>query len=79
MKINLPYIPDRSKKERVDGLTIITDYGWSIDEVKSIISRKAQYIDLVKLHVSLFSANDLKDKIAMLYQYHLMPSFFSIH
>ena len=68
MKINLPYIPDRSKKERVDGLTIITDYGWSIDEVKSIISRKAQYIDLVKLHVSLFSANDLKDKIALLYQ-----------
>ncbi len=75
MNIILPYIPERSKKERIDGLTIITDYGLSVEELQSIITWNAPYIDFVKLHVCVFSTNGLKKKISLLNQYGIKVYF----
>lgn len=49
MNITLPYLPDRSKKPRSNGLTMIMDKGLSIAEAEQLMSVGSELIDFVKL------------------------------
>jgi phosphosulfolactate synthase len=45
----LSYIPDRGKKPRNDGLTMVMDKGLSLREAENFISVGREYVDYVKL------------------------------
>ncbi len=66
MNYNLPQIPIRTAKPRIDGLTMVMDKGLSIQETHNFISVSAPYIDLVKLGfgTSMVTPN-LKEKLAV--------------
>jgi phosphosulfolactate synthase len=44
----LPYLPERTRKERQSGLTMMMDKGLSLIEVESFIQSSAEFTDLVK-------------------------------
>jgi len=49
MNFNLNNIPNRSKKPRKDGLTMVMDKGLSLNEVENFLSTSLDYVDIVKL------------------------------
>lgn len=49
MNFNLENIPNRSKKPRKDGLTMVMDKGLSLRGVEDFLSTSLDYIDIVKL------------------------------
>jgi phosphosulfolactate synthase len=49
MEILLKGLPERSKKPRSHGLTMVMDKGLSCREVEDMISTGGNYIDIVKL------------------------------
>lgn len=66
MNYNLPQIPQRTVRPRIDGLTMVMDKGLSIQEAHNFISVAEPYIDLVKLGfgTSMVTPN-LKEKLAV--------------
>ena len=64
MNFNLKNIPNRSKKKRENGLTMVMDKGLSIGEAKNLMDACADYIDVIKLGfgTSLITKN-IKEKI----------------
>ena len=64
MNYNLPQIPARTDKPRVDGLTMVMDKGLSIQETINFVSVAAPHIDIVKLGfgTSMVTPN-LKEKL----------------
>jgi phosphosulfolactate synthase len=66
MNYQLPQIPERTKKPRKDGITMVMDKGLSIQETHNFISVAEPYIDLVKLGfgTSMVTPN-LKEKLAV--------------
>jgi phosphosulfolactate synthase len=66
MNFNLPHIPQRSKKIRQSGLTMVMDKGLSIKETENFISASGDYTDLVKFGfgTSLITKN-LEEKIKL--------------
>lgn len=64
MNYNLPQIPARTEKPRVDGLTMVMDKGLSIQETINFVSVAAPHIDIVKLGfgTSMVTPN-LKEKL----------------
>ncbi|MBK8329713.1 MAG: phosphosulfolactate synthase [Bacteroidetes bacterium] len=66
MNYQLPQIPERTKKHRKDGITMVMDKGLSIQETHNFISVAEPYIDLVKLGfgTSMVTPN-LKEKLAV--------------
>ncbi|MGM0529864.1 MAG: phosphosulfolactate synthase [Bacteroidota bacterium] len=49
MNANLPHIPNRERKKRDMGITMVMDKGLSISEVKNFIQVSGEYVDYVKL------------------------------
>lgn len=76
MNYNLPQIPARTKKPRLDGLTMVMDKGLSLGETENFISVAGPYVDIVKLGfgTSMVTPN-LKEKLA-LYAKHDLPVYF---
>ncbi len=59
-------MPDRAKKSRETGLTMVMDKGLSIQEVKNFIESSGEYTDLVKLGFGTsVITNKLKEKIKL--------------
>ncbi len=76
MNFDISQLPDRSKKPRNSGLTMVMDKGLSLRETEDFISSGSEFVDIVKLGFgsSLITAN-LKDKIA-LYDEAKIPLYF---
>ncbi len=76
MNFNLTQIPDRTKKPRKDGLTMVMDKGLSIQEVKNFLSIAGPYVDIVKLGFGTsFVTPGLKEKLAV-YKENDIPVYF---
>lgn len=76
MNFNLSQIPERHKKPREHGITMVMDKGLSIQEVKNFLSVAHHHIDIVKLGFgTAFVTPDLKEKIEV-YQTYDIPVYF---
>lgn len=64
--VNLPYLPERTKKPRKAGLTMVMDKGISTRQAEDMMETSAEYIDYVKLGfgTSVISKN-VKEKIKL--------------
>ncbi len=66
MNVSLPHVPDRSKKPRETGLTMVMDKGLSIKEAENLIESSGEFIDLVKLGFGTsVITNKLQEKIKL--------------
>ena len=66
MNFKLPYIPERSAKPRVKGVTMMMDKGLSLNEVENFIQASGHLTDIVKFGFgTAYVANDLKEKIKL--------------
>jgi phosphosulfolactate synthase len=76
MNTNLPYLPERTSKNRNSGLTMMMDKGLSLMETENFIDSSAEYTDLVKFGfgTSVFSPN-LKEKIKLYKSADITPYF----
>ena len=76
MKIDLPYIPDRSSKPRQVGLTMMMDKGLSVREAEDFVSSSADYTDLVKFGFgTALITKGLDEKIKLYKEAGLIPYF----
>ncbi len=76
MNFKLSHIPDRIKKPRAHGLTMVMDKGLSINEAKNFMSIAHPHVDMVKLGFgTAFVTPDLKEKLAV-YRSYDMPVYF---
>jgi phosphosulfolactate synthase len=76
MNFNLTQIPERTKKPRTHGLTMVMDKGLSIEETKNFLSVALPHVDIVKLGFGTsFVTPNLREKIA-LYQSYDIPLYF---
>ncbi len=76
MNFKLSQIPDRVKKPRAHGLTMVMDKGLSINEAKNFMSVAHPHVDMVKLGFgTAFVAPDLKEKLEV-YRSFDMPVYF---
>ncbi len=76
MNFNLTQIPERNKKPRDHGITMVMDKGLSIQEAKNFLSVAHHHIDIVKLGFgTAFVTPDLKEKIEI-YQAYDLPVYF---
>jgi phosphosulfolactate synthase len=72
--IKLPFIPDRGKKPRSQGLTMVMDKGLSLREAEDLISVAGQHVDLVKLGFgTAMVSNRVHEKIALYRQANIRP------
>ena len=66
MNFNLKSIPDRTKKTRDNGITMVIDKGSSIQQCKDLIESSSEYIDFVKFGWTTSNfILDLKKKIKL--------------
>ena len=49
MNFNLTQIPERHKKPREHGITMVMDKGLSVEEAKNFMSVAHPHVDIVKL------------------------------
>jgi phosphosulfolactate synthase len=49
MNFSLSQIPERNKKPRTNGVTMVMDKGLSIEEAKNFMSVSHLHVDIVKL------------------------------
>ncbi len=76
MNFNLSHIPERNKKPRAAGLTMVMDKGLSFEEAKNFLSVAHPHVDIVKLGFGTsFVTPNLKDKIDI-YQSYDIPVYF---
>jgi phosphosulfolactate synthase len=76
MNFSLTQIPDRIKKPRANGITMIMDKGLSIDEAKNFLSIAHPHIDILKLGFgTAFVTPNLEEKIKV-YQSYDIPVYF---
>lgn len=76
MNFNLTQIPERTKKPRTHGITMVMDKGLSLEETKNFLSVAMPHVDIVKLGFGTsFVTPNLREKIAI-YQSHNMPIYF---
>jgi len=76
MNFNLTQIPERNKKPRDHGLTMVMDKGLSIEEAKNFLSVAHPHIDIIKLGFgTAFVTPDLNQKIEI-YQSYDIPVYF---
>ncbi|MFY8136800.1 MAG: phosphosulfolactate synthase [Flavobacteriales bacterium] len=66
MNFNLNHLPERTKKTRNAGITMVMDKGISIRQAEDLIETSGEFVDLVKLGfgTSAFAKN-VKDKVAL--------------
>ncbi|HUS01544.1 MAG TPA: phosphosulfolactate synthase [Chitinophagaceae bacterium] len=76
MNFNLTQIPERNKKPRDHGITMVMDKGLSIQEAKNFLSVAHHHIDIIKLGFgTAFVTPDLREKIEV-YQAYDLPVYF---
>ncbi|MBS1746826.1 MAG: phosphosulfolactate synthase [Bacteroidetes bacterium] len=76
MNFNLSQIPDRNKKPRVSGVTMVMDKGLSVEEAKNFLSIAHPHVDILKLGFGTsFVTPNLKEKIEV-YQSYNIPVYF---
>lgn len=76
MNFKLSQIPERNKKPRQSGITMIMDKGLSIQEVKNFLSTSHPHVDMVKLGFgTAFVTPDLREKIEMYHSFNI-PIYF---
>lgn len=76
MNFNLTQIPDRTKKPRNHGLTMVMDKGLSLEEAKNFLSVAAPHVDILKLGFGTsFVTPNLRQKIEI-YQAANIPVYF---
>lgn len=76
MNFNLTQIPERNKKPREHGITMVMDKGLSIEEAKNFLSVAHHHIDIIKLGFgTAYVTPDLKQKIEV-YQGYDIPIYF---
>lgn len=76
MNFNLTQIPDRKKKPRNSGITMVMDKGLSITEAQNMLSVGGPHIDIVKLGFGTsFVTPNLREKIEV-YQSYGIPVYF---
>jgi phosphosulfolactate synthase len=66
MNLTLPHLPERAKRPRESGITMVMDKGLSIQEAENLIESAKEFVDIVKLGfgTSLVTAR-LRDKIRL--------------
>ncbi len=66
LNFNLPNLPHRTEKPRLNGLSMIMDKGLSIREAEDMIDSSSDYIDIVKLGFGSSAITPrLKEKISV--------------
>jgi len=76
MNFKLTQIPEREKKPRKKGITMVMDKGLSIDETKSFLSISHPHVDIVKLGFGTsFVTPNLTEKIKV-YKSYDIPVYF---
>ncbi len=76
MNFNLTQIPDRVKKPRAFGITMVMDKGLSIPEVHNFMSIAGPHVDVVKLGFgTAYVTPNLREKIEA-YQSYDIPVYF---
>lgn len=76
MNFDIPYLPERGKKPRNEGITMMMDKGLSLREVENFVSSGSEFTDVVKFGfgTALFTKN-LKEKIKVYRKGNLRPYF----
>ncbi len=76
MNINIPYLPERTAKDRDSGLTMMMDKGLSLIEAESFVQSSAEFTDLVKFGFgTALINNQLKEKVKLYKSAGLKPYF----
>ena len=76
MNFSLTQIPDRIKKPRANGITMVMDKGLSIEEAKNFLSIAHPHIDILKLGFgTAFVTPNLEEKIKVYLSYDI-PVYF---
>lgn len=76
MNFNLTQIPQRNKRPRLTGLTMVMDKGLSVNETENFLSVAHPHVDLVKLGFGTsFVTPNLKEKLAV-YRSYNVPIYF---
>lgn len=76
MNFNLSQIPDRVKKPRGSGITMIMDKGLSVNEAQNFLSVAHPHVDIIKLGFGTsFVTLNLKEKLDV-YQSYNIPVYF---
>jgi phosphosulfolactate synthase len=76
MNFNLSHIPERNKKPRQSGITMVMDKGLSVREAEDFMSVAGPHVDVVKLGFGTsFVTPDLKKKLDV-YRAHDIPVYF---
>ncbi len=76
MNFELPFIPERTKKPREEGLTMMMDKGLSTSEAEGFIESSGEFTDLVKFGFgTALITNKLKEKIKLYKQANIRPYF----
>lgn len=76
MNFNLTQIPERNKKPRDHGITMVMDKGLSCEEVKNFISVAEPHIDIVKLGFGTSFVTPHLAKKLEIYAEHDIPVYF---
>ncbi len=76
MNINLPFIPERTAKERDSGLTMMMDKGLSLKEAESFVESSGDFTDMVKFGFgTAVFAKKIREKICLYQSAGLHPYF----
>ena len=76
MNFKLTQIPERDRKPRSKGITMVMDKGLSIDEARNFLSVSHPHVDIVKLGFGTsFVTPNLKEKIEVYTSYNI-PIYF---
>jgi len=76
MNFKLPYLPERTSKNRESGLTMMMDKGLSLMEAESFVQSSAEFADMVKFGFgTAIINNQLKEKIQVYKKAGIKPYF----
>jgi phosphosulfolactate synthase len=76
MNFNLSQIPERNKKPREHGITMVMDKGLSVEEAKNFMSASHPHVDIVKLGFGTsYVTPNLKEKLEV-YRSYDIPVYF---
>jgi phosphosulfolactate synthase len=74
--LDLPFIPNRTKKPREIGITMVMDKGLGLKEVEHIVKGNAEYVDVVKFGFgTALVTSQLKEKIKLYRSAGIEPYF----
>lgn len=76
MNEQIPHIPEREKKPRETGLTMMMDKGLSVREAENFVASSCEYTDVVKFGFgTALITRELKEKIRIYREADLRPFF----